>query len=346
MDIGTNIRSYRTQMGITQGELAEMLCVSHQTVSKWERQIIYPDISVLPKLASVFQISIDNLLNFNISETQKYIAEIKEKLHDLNKAGDLLAQKSILETAIQKYPHEPYFIERLLNVCIPLSQKGELSEIDFLRIKNIGDRYIGDLKSRNFSDSILRALTLLCAEFEQYSAESMVYYRKLPSLRNIQSNIAHFILPKQEYAALAPNIILDHIYYAALLCRNLALKIDDKAEKIQNLEASNKMIENIFLDENYGYFSTVLVKNHYDLSMIYLNQSETLFLDHMKKCLQTARHYNTFAYGNYRTVFGNIAYDKSVYYDKQDYFSKYKEKYSEHKAVSQKEIFLEICSNI
>ncbi|MBQ8496091.1 MAG: helix-turn-helix transcriptional regulator [Clostridia bacterium] len=330
MDIGSNIRYYRMQMGITQGELAEMLCVSHQTVSKWERQLVYPDITVLPKLATAFHTSIDNLLNFNISEAQKYIAEIKEKLHKYNETGNISAQKQLLEAAIQKYPQEPFFIERLLNVCIPLAHTEKLSETDFLRMKAIGDHYVGKSDDKAYSDSILRALALLCASFERYSNEAMVYYQRIPSLRNIKSNIAHFLLQPEEYACIAPKIIADHIYYASLMCRNLALQAKSEDEKAEKFLASNQIIENFFLDENHGYFSTILTKNHYDLSLLFLNTDEERFFIHAEKCLLEAMHYLSFLNGNYRTILGEIEYDKSIYYDKNNYFEKYKQKYSEN----------------
>lgn len=47
---------------ITQGELAEAVGTSFQTISKWENGITMPDITVLPVLASYFDVSVDELL--------------------------------------------------------------------------------------------------------------------------------------------------------------------------------------------------------------------------------------------------------------------------------------------
>ena len=51
--IHQKIKQYRAEKGITQRELADILCVSPQTISKWERDECYPDISFLPMLAKV-----------------------------------------------------------------------------------------------------------------------------------------------------------------------------------------------------------------------------------------------------------------------------------------------------
>ena len=63
--IGERIASLRKLNGITQTELAEILSVSNSAISKWETGQGYPDINFLPKLASVFSVSIDFLLGDN-----------------------------------------------------------------------------------------------------------------------------------------------------------------------------------------------------------------------------------------------------------------------------------------
>ena len=61
MEIGTQIKTLRTQRGITQETLAEKLNVSPQAVSKWERNAALPDIQLLPAISAFFGVSIDEL---------------------------------------------------------------------------------------------------------------------------------------------------------------------------------------------------------------------------------------------------------------------------------------------
>ncbi|MGM9564191.1 MAG: helix-turn-helix domain-containing protein [Faecousia sp.] len=60
--IGDRIKYHRKRLGMTQEQLAERMGVSAQAVSKWENNLSCPDISVLPELAEVFGISVDELL--------------------------------------------------------------------------------------------------------------------------------------------------------------------------------------------------------------------------------------------------------------------------------------------
>ena len=59
--LGSIIAYYRKLNAMTQEELAYKLNVSTQAVSKWEQQLSSPDISLLPVIAEVFNISIDEL---------------------------------------------------------------------------------------------------------------------------------------------------------------------------------------------------------------------------------------------------------------------------------------------
>ena len=54
-----------------QSKPAESLMVSDKAVSKWERGLVCPDVDILPKIAAVFQISLDSLLNGDLAENKQ-----------------------------------------------------------------------------------------------------------------------------------------------------------------------------------------------------------------------------------------------------------------------------------
>ena len=60
--IGKRIAAYRKKKNIKQDELAEMLGVSPQAVSKWENDVSCPDISLLPALSDNLGVSIDEII--------------------------------------------------------------------------------------------------------------------------------------------------------------------------------------------------------------------------------------------------------------------------------------------
>jgi len=73
---GKNIKRLRREMGLTQEQLATRLNVSFQTISNWERDENWPDLSVLPMLAEMFGVKIDDLLGVNQAENERRIQEL------------------------------------------------------------------------------------------------------------------------------------------------------------------------------------------------------------------------------------------------------------------------------
>ena len=81
--IGQNIAKWRRDKGLTQDQLAEQLLVSAQAVSKWENDVSMPDITMLPKLAEIFGVTIDQLFSREPEPETQYIAPENRK--DLDK---------------------------------------------------------------------------------------------------------------------------------------------------------------------------------------------------------------------------------------------------------------------
>ena len=60
--LGMMISSLRKDKGMTKLELAEKMGVTDKAVSKWERDLSFPDINSIPKLAEIFEVSVDELM--------------------------------------------------------------------------------------------------------------------------------------------------------------------------------------------------------------------------------------------------------------------------------------------
>ena len=73
MSIGSKIAQYRKERKITQETLAQLLDVTNQAVSKWESDQCCQDIQMLPKLADIFDITIDVLFD---RESKKSVSEM------------------------------------------------------------------------------------------------------------------------------------------------------------------------------------------------------------------------------------------------------------------------------
>lgn len=80
ISIAKAISANRKEKGITQDKLAEYVGVSKASVSKWETAQSYPDITLLPQLATYFNISIDELIGYLPQMTKKDIKKTYQRL--------------------------------------------------------------------------------------------------------------------------------------------------------------------------------------------------------------------------------------------------------------------------
>lgn len=76
LNVGNQIRLNRRRMNLTQEQLAEKFGTTPQSVSRWENGTTYPDIELLPMLASFFETSVDALLGCTEEEKQKFCDEL------------------------------------------------------------------------------------------------------------------------------------------------------------------------------------------------------------------------------------------------------------------------------
>ena len=76
--IGETIKRLRKERDLTQEMLANFLNVSYQSVSKWERGESYPDITLIPTIASFFGVTTDTILGIKTIEQENKIKQFSK----------------------------------------------------------------------------------------------------------------------------------------------------------------------------------------------------------------------------------------------------------------------------
>ena len=101
MELNEQIKKYRTEMNISQEELAEKIYVTRQSISNWENGKTYPDIHSLLLLSSLFGISLDQLVKGDIEIMKEEIK--KDEIAKMNRYGKIYTIMLII-TAISAVP--------------------------------------------------------------------------------------------------------------------------------------------------------------------------------------------------------------------------------------------------
>ena len=161
MNIGNKIKELRRKRGITQEELANCIGISSQAVSKWENHVGLPDITLAPRLASYFGISMDELFDFHLQAIEDAVGAIVTeavKFREINPAK----AKKILEDGLKQYPDNDILLNNLLYVlnysqdpdttialASGLAEKTHQADVryDALRFLAYAYKVKGDLKS-------------------------------------------------------------------------------------------------------------------------------------------------------------------------------------------------------
>ena len=91
--ISKNLKRLRLQKKLTQEQVAEALGVSSQTISRWECNTTYPDVMLLPEIARLYCVTIDDLFHENTQAYDNYaqrlasVYEITGKPEDYTNAN-------------------------------------------------------------------------------------------------------------------------------------------------------------------------------------------------------------------------------------------------------------------
>lgn len=93
--MGALMSALRKSKGLTQQDVADKLGVSNKAVSKWERDDGYPDISILPAIAEIYGVTVDELLRGEIKNEEKEVRPVT--VEKGNKQRDFLLKNAQLK---------------------------------------------------------------------------------------------------------------------------------------------------------------------------------------------------------------------------------------------------------
>ena len=125
MSIGSTIKRLRREKDITQEQLAEYLGITSRAISQWECDRTAPDISQLPALCHIFDVSSDVLLGIDIEKNNEKIKKYLTEAAELGYQGKGTERTALLREANKKFPRDYKIMERLADslVC-EYSRKG------------------------------------------------------------------------------------------------------------------------------------------------------------------------------------------------------------------------------
>ncbi len=111
--LGKKIRELRKSRNISQEMLAQFLGVSFQAVSKWENDTAFPDVTLIPVIASFFDVSTDELFDYNRLEAERRVNNICWEAYQF-RASDPAKSEAILREGLKQFPGNDVILNNLL----------------------------------------------------------------------------------------------------------------------------------------------------------------------------------------------------------------------------------------
>lgn len=123
--LGEKIRTLRKAKNISQEVLAQYLGVSFQAVSKWENGDTMPDVTMIPAIASFFEVSTDELFDFNRLETERKVQQACWDIAEYRNEDPQRAERDLREL-LKQYPGNDIILSNLTYVLQTLQKNEEL----------------------------------------------------------------------------------------------------------------------------------------------------------------------------------------------------------------------------
>jgi len=184
------LKKLRRDRGGTQGDLARHLGVTDQAVSKWERGEGFPDIQLLPAIASYYGVTVDDLLGVGQLEKEKKIKEYQDRSIELKLQGKTEEDLALWRQAIGEFPNELPVVHGLMYAMMNCDQETYADEIIAC-----GERLLEES-----TDSAMRSGAIQCLSFTYYEikgdAETAKKYARMATTiyhATINELMPHFL---------------------------------------------------------------------------------------------------------------------------------------------------------
>lgn len=280
------LRALRQQKNITQETLSNHLGITSQSVGKWERGEGFPDITLLPKLAFYFDVTLDELLGVDrvkIDETiNAYIAESKV----YRQSGDNVNNLVLWEKAYAEFPNDCRVMEGLMYA---INRDGEypcpLEKSE--RIIALGEAILQKSTDTEQRENVIQ---YLCYTYYGIDNEKALQYAKMGgSFHATWEDLCCSILEGEEGVKACQEYLVSLIHTAALTATKMISKKDFSCEAvIDAYQFAIDILKRLFSDDNVGFYA-------YDISYYYrciaLQYAELKDTENTWKALKESCHY-------------------------------------------------------
>lgn len=299
LKLGENLKKLRLNRELTQEQLADVLGVSPQAVSRWENGTTYPDITLLPTIACYFEITLDELMGMDDFISEEQLKELNKKLDENGSNGLIYENILLLRNAVKTYPTNYQLQLRLLNqLSFCQYRNGVGLEDDEVQALNreaveVGNRILSRCNDIEIVSRTTYELSYIYSRLGE-KEKAIEYAKKLPNLGTCSTVVLGDIYEGEQQKVHLQLALRG--YLSILWCdlRNMAdLEYKDEkmttAERIAILQKGLAIFDIVFENGDYLDYSDMVSMTHrYIAAMAMLENNYELAMSSLENAAKYA----------------------------------------------------------
>lgn len=300
---GENLKKLRKEKEMTQETLADFLGVSFQAVSKWERGETYPDITMLPVIASFFNVTTDDLLGVDKAQKEQKIEEYLEFYVKMHLKDTPLTFKEF-KKAVKEFPGEFRILVRYMELLMAEKTTKDLPEYE--KVSQELMMIYDNIQNHCTDDSVrMWSKRLICQHLhtkayytgdESYQEQAEKILAEMPDMVNTRQYLSTMLIAdKDKHYHACSNAIENDLYLFDNAISHYCF-YDDNFSPEYKIEAINKLINInniIFTDGNYGKMWLNMIYNYGHLGHLHFELGDNeKALEYLKTSAEYAKKYD------------------------------------------------------
>ena len=267
MALKDQLKELRSVRGMTQEAVAEELGVSSQTVSKWERGLLSPDISLLPKIAILYQCSLDYLFQMNTVRGIEHRKEFETRILELTSQEDW---DGVYRAWIQEIDLNPDRYSNYVSVMKHVVRRQLFDREHIQQMLTLSDRAEMYCTDEDFLYDMYRIMVEICSHAANpaMKEKAKAYYNKIPRLCHSREIYAKFVMEGNEYRRQIQENILHLTDLAECSIRQMIRSDMPSEEKLFYYRKAAALYETVLDDRYGGFYDVPLLCNYVHISSL------------------------------------------------------------------------------
>ena len=261
MNLNEKLKTLRFESGMTQESVSEYLGVSSQTVSKWERGVLAPDIMLLPKIAILYHCSIDSLFSMESVWNENHQKEFLQRIKELKENGDYEGLCRAWIEEIELKPDAYHYYPRVIEVVLIYKF---FDEDHFNRMILLAKYAEKNCSSPDILNEIYAKMVELCSKVSRPNSLELAkcFYAKLPKIGYHRERFAKFVMDEDQFLIQAKKNVEDLTMLLAQGIEQSIVSETSESEALASWEKVASLFE-VIHEGKYGGLSDVHLAHSY-----------------------------------------------------------------------------------